>query len=76
MSELSWTNRRPSKKGWYFYQSTRSKSVEIAYVSGRKKIYATVFEADAGSGESSCVLVNVLDGQWAGPILPPKHLSR
>lgn len=62
---------RPTKNGWYFYKNPRMKNVEMVYVSGRKKKFATVLNG-AIPDEYSTFKVDESDGQWAGPLEPPR----
>ena len=65
MSNLTWTTRKPTKTGWYWYRSEcNGKTVKVLH-----------FIDDDGEGPylatSDDVTLNDLDGEWAGPVEPP-----
>jgi hypothetical protein len=69
MSALKWTDKKPTKPGFYFWRYNSKCGHFVAEVIAVKdKSLALWFcGGDAGSGE-----VKEIPGQWAGPIKEPK----
>ena len=65
MSNMTWTTKKPTKIGWYWYRGECD----------GKTVKALHFIDDDGEGPylatSDDVALNDLDGEWAGPVEPP-----
>jgi hypothetical protein len=65
MSTLTWTTRKPTKTGWYWYRG------ECDGATGK----VLHFIDDDGEGPyiatAEGLALNDLDGEWAGPVEPP-----
>jgi hypothetical protein len=59
---MNWTAARPMTPGWYWFNHMGWKDVYLVKDFGNGELYAV----RAGK------FVSELDGQWAGPIEPPK----
>ena len=66
MSELNWTSVKPAKPGWYWWRQD-NKEAQMCRVWewwDKPELYVRIEGGDS-------VLINTLDGEWAGPVEPP-----
>lgn len=65
MSNLNWTSKKPTKPEWYWYRGECDghtvKVLDFIDDNGEGPYLAT----------SDAVVLNGLDGEWAGPVEPP-----
>lgn len=66
MTPLTWTREPPTMPGWYWYQKLPMFTKDVAQV----MVHEGVLYVDWGSGFQE--LVEEMDGEWAGPVLPPE----
>lgn len=72
MTDLRWTTERPDKPGWYWFTHEHIRPyvvhVELLSTWGDKPILAV-------RTYTSMRTLDEFDGQWAGPIEPPKEAA-
>ena len=64
---MTWTSKKPTVPGWYWWR---------AIVYGR--LFSRIYEVELFDGHLGIRAVNrveFMEGDWAGPIEPPKEAS-
>lgn len=66
---MTWTRKKPTKPGWYWYRAPNGDMwiEEIDCIEGGA--YST-------DQYGRCLLVDMYDGEWAGPLEPPTESTQ
>lgn len=72
---LTWTTARPTREGWWWYRGPETLKYPGSYPSGSTIMKVSQndegFYTDFGDGVLDEPFVAELDGEWAGPLVPP-----
>jgi hypothetical protein len=72
MTELVWTKDKPTVPGWYWWRRNGDAQILEVSVGGGRNDRCRLW---VRRGDEAAIRVDDLNGDWAGPLDPPKEAS-
>ena len=71
MSDLNWTTEKQTKLGWYWYRQDPAAAPRLIYCGA---VWDHIVDFASLDEPVTFMSDHLMEGEWAGPLIPPEEL--